>query len=37
MYWVQKYSQVTPINGRPFKSFKREACTDGAFGSSSIR
>ncbi|KAK4334926.1 Telomerase reverse transcriptase [Rhodotorula toruloides] len=32
MYWVQKYSQVTPINGRPFKSFKREACTDGDLG-----
>ncbi|BGP32724.1 Telomerase reverse transcriptase [Rhodotorula toruloides] len=32
MYWVQKYSQVTAINGRPFKSFKREACTDGGLG-----
>ncbi|BGP08731.1 Telomerase reverse transcriptase [Rhodotorula toruloides] len=32
LYWVQKYSQVTPINGRPFKSFKREACTDGDLG-----
>ncbi|BGP25246.1 Telomerase reverse transcriptase [Rhodotorula toruloides] len=32
MYWIQKYSQVTPINGRPFKSFKRAACTDGDLG-----
>lgn len=29
MYWIQKYSQVSPVAGSSLKSFKRVACTDG--------
>ena len=30
LYWIQKYSQVSPAAGRPMKAFKRAACTDSA-------
>ena len=29
MYWIQRYSQVSPVAGSSLKSFKRVACTDG--------
>ncbi|KAG0659712.1 hypothetical protein C6P46_005071 [Rhodotorula mucilaginosa] len=32
MYWIQRYSQVSPVAGSSLKSFKRVACTDGELG-----
>lgn len=29
IYWIQRYSQVSPVAGSSLKSFKRVACTDG--------
>lgn len=32
MYWIQRYSQISPAAGSSMKTFKRVACTDGGFG-----
>ncbi|GAA5844734.1 hypothetical protein JCM9279_002901 [Rhodotorula babjevae] len=32
LYWIQKYSQVSPAAVRPMKAFKRAACTDSEYG-----
>ncbi|GAA5915420.1 hypothetical protein JCM6882_001418 [Rhodosporidiobolus microsporus] len=32
VYWIQKYSRVTPFGQTAGKQFKRQACTDGDLG-----
>ncbi|GAA6042852.1 hypothetical protein JCM8097_007190 [Rhodosporidiobolus ruineniae] len=32
VYWVQKYSKVTPFGHRASKHWRRQACTDGDLG-----
>ncbi|BGP56240.1 hypothetical protein JCM8202_005757 [Rhodotorula sphaerocarpa] len=32
VYWIQRYTQISPLAGMSLKSFKRVACTDGELG-----
>lgn len=34
VYWIQRYTQISPLAGMSLKSFKRVACTDGESSSS---